>query len=76
MTQIIDTDQCKKDRLNRYFEKARQDLTDVEEKRKDIIRNLAVNIEREALVPTEWICEEIMNALQGCGVSCQILESA
>ncbi len=73
MTQIIDTDQCKKDRLNRYFEKARQDLTDVEEERKDIIRNLAVNIEREALVPTEWICEEIMNALQGCGVSCQYI---
>jgi hypothetical protein len=48
MSQIIDTNQNKKSRLNRYFEKARQDLTDVEEKRKDVIRNLALNIEREA----------------------------
>jgi hypothetical protein len=70
MKQVNDTNQSR-DRLNRYFEKARQDLTDVEEKRKDIIRNLALNIEREALVPTEWICEEIMKALQGCGVSSQ-----
>lgn len=73
MTQIIDTNQSKKDCLNRYFEKARQELTDVEEKRKDIIRNLALNIDREALVPTEWIFEEIMKALQGCGVSCQYI---
>ena len=58
MSQVSNANQSNKERLNKYFEKARQDLTDVEEKRKDIIRNLAVNIEREALVPTEWICED------------------
>jgi hypothetical protein len=67
MEEVIDTNQSKKNRLTTYFEKARQDLIDVEQKRKAIIMNLAVNIEQEGLIPTQWICEEIVKALLGYG---------
>lgn len=54
------------ERRSQLCQEAREQLRINEHFRKNIIRKLAFSIEQEELLPTEWICEEIVRALKGC----------